>query len=111
MTFKCRATGHPSPTLSWIKNKTTINQNSKNIVLSQNNQSLTIRNAKRSDAGTYVCRATNNITSVDASANLDVHCKYKGILNFILSLRISRNSRFKDNNNIERKSPKRKFIV
>ena len=37
---------------------------------------LTITNVKRSDAGKYVCNATNKIDSVSASAYLDVQCKY-----------------------------------
>ena len=107
VTFQCRATGNPFPTLSWTKDGITISQNSKNIVLSQGNKTLTITNAKRNDAGKYVCSATNNINSVKASGYLDVQCKYNRVLNFIFNPRISgKFSRFEDTNNMERKSPK-----
>ena len=77
VTFQCRATGNPSPTLSWTKDGSTINQNSNNTVLSQDNETLTITNVKRGDAGKYVCNAKNKIDSISASAYLDVQCKYK----------------------------------
>ena len=73
--FICRATGKPPPTLSWVKDGNTINQNSNNTVLSQDSQTLTITNVKRSDAGKYVCNAKNNVSSISASAYLDVQCK------------------------------------
>ena len=75
VTFQCNATSNPSPTLSWTKNGNAINQSSNNIVLSEDNQTLTINNVQRNDAGIYVCNATNNVNSVSASAYLNVQCK------------------------------------
>jgi hypothetical protein len=76
VTFKCNASSNPSPTLAWFKDGIAINQNYTNVLLSENKQIITIREVQRSDAGFYVCNATNKIKSVSMSAYLDVQCKY-----------------------------------
>ena len=75
VTFQCNATSNPSPTLSWTKNGNAINQSFNNIVVSKDSQALTINNVQRNDAGIYICDATNNVSSVSASAHLNVQCK------------------------------------
>ena len=77
VTFKCSASSNPSPTLSWLKDGIAINQNYTGILLSDDNQIITIGKVQRSDAGVYVCNATNKIASVSVSAYLNVQCEYK----------------------------------
>ena len=75
--FSCNATSNPFPWLAWFKDGNAITQNSTNINLSQDNQTIIIIGAvQRSDAGYYVCNATNKIRSVSVSAYLNVQCKY-----------------------------------
>ena len=77
VTFKCSATSNPMPSYTWFKDNIVINKiNFTNIVLSKDNQNITILTVQRKDAGLYVCNATNKIGSVTASAHLNVQCKY-----------------------------------
>ena len=64
--FHCVATGNPKPKITWIKDGVT--------VTTGNPLSL---QAKRDLSGKYWCSADNGLNStVNASAYLDVQCKY-----------------------------------
>lgn len=65
-TFHCNATGNPIPKIKWIKD-------GKNVALGD---TLVIK-TNRTHSGKYWCLAENGLNStVNASAILDVQCKY-----------------------------------
>ena len=59
----CKASGQPTPTITWTKDG------------HQLGKTVDIQNSKRTDAGTYVCKAENKVTQVTASAQVTVQCK------------------------------------
>ena len=65
-TFLCSATGNPTPKMTWIKDGKTVGSGE------------TLRfTANRNQSGKYWCLAENGFNSTaNASAYLDVHCKY-----------------------------------
>ena len=76
VTFTCRATGAPLPSLSWYYNGNKINPSEAfEISISASGEtvvesSLTIINPQSSDVGTYTCQAENNIGSAESSGML-----------------------------------------
>ena len=69
--FHCVATGNPKPKVTWIKDGVTVHTG--------NTLSL---QAKRDLSGKYWCSADNGVfTAVNASAYLDVQCKYMTCFN------------------------------
>ena len=65
-TFHCNATGNPTPKIIWIKDGKPVGKG--------NTMSF---KANRTHWGKYWCSAENGLNSTaNASANLDVQCKY-----------------------------------
>ena len=65
-TFNCTASGNPTPKITWIKDGKTVVEGDK-----------LKRKAHRSHTGRYWCLAENGLdVSANASAYLDVQCKY-----------------------------------
>ena len=65
-TFNCTASGNPTPKITWIKDGETVAEGDK-----------LNRKAHRSHTGRYWCLAENGLeVSANASAYLDVKCKY-----------------------------------
>ena len=76
MTLSCNASGNPEPTISWTKDGSPINSNSRNS-LSEDNKQLTIANVNRTDSGEYRCVASNSVgNKTSNAATLDIKCKY-----------------------------------
>ncbi|XP_052063320.1 neural cell adhesion molecule 2-like isoform X2 [Mytilus californianus] len=88
-TIKCTAYGEPIPKITWMKEGTSVEItdgtqiDNSDIVASQVARpdrmevegSLQISNLKSSDAGFYICKATNEAKSVEKSAYLSVQYK------------------------------------
>ena len=75
-TFNCSAESNPRPTIAWYKSNSALQSEASHIEFSRNNQTLTIINARRTDAGIYKCIAENKINRTSAMAIFDVQCKY-----------------------------------
>ena len=65
-TFHCRATGNPTPTITWLKDGKTVGHG----------DNLNF-NVSRNHSGKYWCTADNGLdVNINASALLDVQCKF-----------------------------------
>lgn len=65
-TFHCNATGNPTPKIKWVKDGKTVALGDTLVIEGNKNHS-----------GKYWCLAENGLNvTVNASANLDVQCKY-----------------------------------
>ena len=80
--FICQATGNPIPYISWYFNNVLIsnetNVDKYNITQSTLNtttisSTLTIYSLESSDVGTYICNATNVISTITSSGVLTVN--------------------------------------
>lgn len=64
--FTCNVTGNPIPEITWFKDGETVAKGKKLMFVTNRNQS-----------GEYWCLAANGLNvTVNASASLDVQCKY-----------------------------------
>ena len=70
--FTCQAIGEPLPTISWYFNDTALEQANTTKYIITNNR-LNIVNVESSDAGTYICIATNVISNDTSSGVLTVN--------------------------------------
>ncbi|KAM9319459.1 neural cell adhesion molecule 2 [Gastrophryne carolinensis] len=71
ITLFCRATGSPKPHISWHRNGRMIEENEK-YFLREDNTELTVKNIINSDAGSYICRATNKAGVTEKQSYLQV---------------------------------------
>ncbi|RMX58472.1 hypothetical protein pdam_00022152, partial [Pocillopora damicornis] len=71
ITLSCNATGNPEPSISWVKDGSPINSNSR-INFSQGNKRLTITNISRTDSGKYRCVARNRVGNDTLNSRVDV---------------------------------------
>ena len=66
LTLTCKASGTPSPTVSWIK-VSSGQRNDGNV--------LQLTNISRSQAGDYRCEASNECGNSSEPVNIDVQCE------------------------------------
>uniref|UniRef100_A0A3B4A5J8 receptor protein-tyrosine kinase n=1 Tax=Periophthalmus magnuspinnatus TaxID=409849 RepID=A0A3B4A5J8_9GOBI len=59
VTFICDTAGTPKPTVIWTKNNHTVAEGS-GVILSQDNNILTIQRVKKEDSGLYTCTTCNS---------------------------------------------------
>ena len=77
--FTCQATGEPVPTIGWYFNNTLLANGTKHIISETSvntttiNSTLTIMGIESSDVGTYICNATNVVSSDTSSGVLTVN--------------------------------------
>ena len=83
--FTCQATGNPIPYISWYFNNVLIsnetNVDKYNVIQSTLNtttisSTLTVYSLELSDVGTYICNATNVISTITSSGVLTVNGKW-----------------------------------
>lgn len=68
--FLCAAIGNPTPTITWIRDGNTLAEG----------ETLSLK-TNRSHSGKYWCSASNGLgAAVNASADLDVQCKYGNVV-------------------------------
>uniref|UniRef100_A0A8C3XTJ8 Ig-like domain-containing protein n=1 Tax=Chelydra serpentina TaxID=8475 RepID=A0A8C3XTJ8_CHESE len=73
VTLSCEARGSPV-SYSWFKDNEILEAGSR-VLLSSDNQTLTLDPSSRNDSGSYTCLATNTVSSQNATVRLDVLCK------------------------------------
>ena len=85
-TITCEALGYPIPTVIWssidgdLSDRVSLSD-SISVPIGYGNVTrvsvnLTITNARREDAGVYMCSASNEIGSDDSNVIITVQCKY-----------------------------------
>ena len=73
--FLCNATGNPASEITWMKDEETVTHG----------DTLSF-SALKSDSGKYWCLAENGIgLAINASASLDVQCKFEDNINMLRS--------------------------
>ena len=84
VSFRCNATGNPSPTVTWTKDGESIDVSSRRLFLTANDRLLTLNDIRSSDDGLYACTARNSFrfenqvfqrTDTSLPARLSVLCK------------------------------------
>lgn len=72
LTLQCSGQGEPAPTFTWI-----FRSSSSEVTQVGTGNTLTISNAQRTNGGTYTCRGTNTLGTLDSpGVALDVQCAY-----------------------------------
>ncbi|XP_063837290.1 peroxidasin [Ostrinia nubilalis] len=69
--FTCKARGHPKPNITWYRNTLDL-EASPNILLTNDNETLTILEVTNDDGGIYHCRAENAEGLTEISAILKI---------------------------------------
>ncbi|XP_067852056.1 vascular endothelial growth factor receptor 3 isoform X2 [Heptranchias perlo] len=69
--MKCRVSGTPLPTVVWFKDEKPLHQLS-GVVLTEQNQTLTIQRVQEEDSGLYKCFACNSKGCANSSATVSV---------------------------------------
>lgn len=77
--FRCIATGYPSPIYTWFKDGKELIPNGK---LSEQNSVLELIRLDPTNSGWYTCRAANSLGSVNSTAYLKVITKGKLIFTY-----------------------------
>jgi len=71
-TFRCKAKGEPTPTLTWFFNGGEIQKLNGHFRVSDDGRELTVEQVSRQDNGVFSCMASNNAGSMTGDARLVV---------------------------------------
>ena len=72
-TFNCKATGVPTPAITWFKDGVQVSDGERISV--DANGALSFKGVTKEENGVYKCRAENLATTVENSATISVFCK------------------------------------
>ena len=72
--LECIANGFPKPRVTWLKNGSPVLLGKDYSILGESN--LEIKSITVAHAGNYTCQAMANGRKEEASAKLEVHCKF-----------------------------------
>ena len=64
--MECSAQGNPEPSVHWLKSGRPLTELS-NLILSPRGDALMVLKTRRTDAGTYTCRAENSVGEIGQS--------------------------------------------
>uniref|UniRef100_A0A1I7VVU9 Peroxidasin n=1 Tax=Loa loa TaxID=7209 RepID=A0A1I7VVU9_LOALO len=91
VTFVCRISGQPPPSVKWYFNGVEISHDDLHIELTQRDNELTIIHATREDEGVYQCIARNALGMTSANATLKVYLPNQHILDESLTNEVLEN--------------------
>ncbi|KAL1238904.1 Neogenin [Trichinella spiralis] len=74
----CVVNGHPKPKVIWLKDQKELSLNSRRRIIGES--SLLISDVSVADSGTYTCRASNSLETVESSAALEVNEAPKAVI-------------------------------
>lgn len=72
--LECIANGSPKPRVTWLKNGSPVWLGNDYSILGESN--LIIKSVTVAHSGNYTCRAVADFRKEEASAKLEVHCKF-----------------------------------
>lgn len=77
VTLSCPVSGIPLPQVKWFKDGQPLNfRLNPNVMLSADSRHLKLFRTDVTDAGTYVCKATNNVGKIEKEFTLTVLGKF-----------------------------------
>ena len=82
VTLSCNASGFPTPTVYWVKTSNGVRFNRTELVFT---------NTSRTEAGEYICVASNPCNTATELADIDVQCKLVDITTRNVILFVSEN--------------------
>ncbi|KRY56600.1 Neogenin -like protein [Trichinella britovi] len=74
----CVVNGHPKPKVIWLKDQKELSLNSRRRIIGES--SLLISDVSVADSGTYTCKASNSLETVESSAALEVNEAPKAVI-------------------------------
>ena len=71
-TLECVASGHPKPTITWLRNDLALPLGDPRLRVNRGDGTLTIGELQTTDRGIYRCMASNELGTVSEFARLEV---------------------------------------
>ncbi|MCP9265997.1 hypothetical protein DINM_021442 [Dirofilaria immitis] len=102
VTFVCRISGQPPPSIKWYFNGIEISHDDLHIEFTQRDNELTIIHVTRADEGVYQCIARNVLGMTSADATLKVHLPNQQVLDESLTSEVLKNIVKEAKRNVDR---------